>query len=228
MGTMASTLAHELNQPLTAISNFGEAAAAILEGEQELDRAMLREVVDEMAQQALRAGRVVHRLREFVAKGNFVKTAEELPKVVEEAAALALVGAKEKGVATYFSFAPEATPVLIDRVQIQQVLINLMRNAIEAMDGVSAKRLTITTAMLAPGTVQVSVADSGRGIAPEVREHLFEAFNTSKETGMGLGLSICRTIVEAHGGRIQALDTEGGGTEFRFTLLRPPLPEERP
>ncbi len=228
MGTMASTLAHELNQPLTAISNFGEAASALLEGENELDRVMLREVVGEMAQQALRAGRVVHRLREFVAKGNFAKSAEDLPKVVEEAAALALVGAKEKGVVTHFSFAPEATPVLIDRVQIQQVLINLMRNAIEAMDDISAKRLTVTTTLLAPDTVQVSVADSGRGIAASVREHLFEAFNTSKATGMGLGLSICRTIVEAHGGRIQACDAESGGTDFRFTLVRPPLPEERP
>ena len=118
-----------------------------------------------------------------------------------------------------------ATPVLIDRVQIQQVLINLVRNAMEAMEGAETKRLSITTALLDPGTVQVSVSDTGSGIAPQVREHLFEAFNSSKDTGMGLGLSICRTIVEAHGGRIRALDRDGGGTEFQFTLMRPAISE---
>ena len=225
MGTMASTLAHELNQPLTAIAGFGEAAAAILEGPEEPDKEMLREVVGEMAQQSLRAGGIVRRLREFVSKGDFAKTVEDLPRVIEEASALALVGAREKGVTTHFVFAPDATPVLIDRVQIQQVLINLIRNAMEAMEGVPEKELGVTTALLNPQTVQVSVADTGRGIGPETRERLFEAFNSSKETGMGLGLSICRTIVEAHGGRICALDRAGGGTEFQFTLMRPQVPE---
>jgi two-component system sensor kinase FixL len=221
MGTMASTLAHELNQPLTAIASFGEAAAVILEGEEQPDKAMLREVVGEMAQQSLRAGGIVRRLREFVSKGELAKTIEDLPKVIEEASALALVGSKEKGVTTRFAFAPDATPVLIDRVQIQQVLINLMRNALEAMEGVEARRLHVATALLDANTVQVSVIDTGRGIAPQVREHLFEAFNSSKDAGMGLGLSICRTIVEAHGGRIRALDRREGGTEFQFTLMRP-------
>jgi len=222
MGTMASTLAHELNQPLTAIASYGEAAGIILEREDQPDKEMLRDVVTQMAEQSLRAGRIVRRLRDFVSKGELAKTVEDLPKVIEEASALALVGAKDKGVATQFAFAPDATPVLIDRVQIQQVLINLMRNAIEAMDGMPGKRLlNVTTALLDPATVQVSVSDTGGGIAPEVRKHLFQAFNSSKESGMGLGLSICRTIVEAHGGRIAALDREGGGTEFRFTLMRP-------
>ena len=110
-------------------------------------------------------------------------------------------------------------------MQIQQVLINLVRNAMEAMDGVPKKELSVTTALLDPDTVQVSISDTGRGIDPQVREHLFQAFNSSKETGMGLGLSICRTIVEAHGGKIRALDRGGGGTEFQFTLIRPQVPE---
>lgn len=225
MGTMASTLAHELNQPLTAIASFGEAAAEILDGSDVLDRQLLRDVVSDMAQQSLRAGGIVRRLREFVAKGDLTKSVEDLPKVIEEASALALVGAKEKGVVTHFVFAPDANPVLIDRVQIQQVLINLMRNAMEAMEDAPDKQLTISTALLDPTTVQVSVTDTGRGIGPKVREHLFEAFNSSKESGMGLGLSICRTIVEAHGGKIRALDRPKGGTEFQLTLIRPGLPE---
>lgn len=221
MGTMASTLAHELNQPLTAIASYGEAAAALLEGPNQPDMEMLKEVLSEMSQQSLRAGGIVRRLREFVSKGDVAKKIEDLPKVIEEASALALVGAREKGVVTHLEFAPDATPVLIGRVQIQQVLINLMRNAIEAMEDVSNKSLIVRTALLDPITVQVSVSDTGRGIAPEVRENLFTAFNSSKEAGMGLGLSICRTIVEAHGGRIRAVDRREGGTEFQFTLVRP-------
>ena len=226
MGTMASTLAHELNQPLTAIATFGEAAAAVLDGPGEPDKAMLREVVEDIAAQSLRAGGIVRRLREFVSKGDLTRTIEDLPKVIEEASALALVGARERGVATHFSFAPDATPVLIDRVQVQQVLINLMRNALEAMEEVSDKRLDVTTSLLDEATVQVSVSDTGRGIAPEVKENLFQAFNSSKQSGMGLGLSICRTIVEAHGGRIRAIDRAGGGTDFQFTLPRPQPSEE--
>ena len=221
MGTMASTLAHELNQPLTAIASYGEAAGIILEGRDQLDKEMLRDVVTQMAEQSLRAGRIVRRLRDFVFRGELAKSIEDLPKVIEEASALALAGAREKGVATHFSYAPQASPVLIDRVQIQQVLINLLRNAIEAMDGLPNKRLSVTTTLLDLNTVEISVADTGRGIAPQVRDHLFEAFNSSKENGMGLGLSICRTIVEAHGGRITASGREEGGTEFRFTLMRP-------
>ncbi|HTM97010.1 MAG TPA: PAS domain S-box protein [Croceibacterium sp.] len=220
MGTLASTLAHELNQPLTAIASFGEAAAAVLERPGDPDKAMLRDVMRDMTEQSLRAGAIVRRLREFVSKGDFAKTSEDLAKVIEEASALALVGAREKGIATHFTFAPDATPVLIDRVQIQQVLINLMRNGLEAMEGMPSRRLSVTTSLLDENTVQVSVADTGCGIDPQVKAHLFEAFNSSKKTGMGLGLSICRTIIEAHGGRIRALDGIDGGTEFQFTLMR--------
>jgi two-component system, LuxR family, sensor kinase FixL len=227
MGTMASTLAHELNQPLTAIATYAQAAESMLEDDSaEPDRELLREVVADMGGQALRAGAIVRRLREFVARGDLAKTVEDLPGLVEEAAALALVGTREKGISAKFDFGPGATPVLVDRVQIQQVLINLMRNAVEAMEGAPRRELSISTSPEGETAIRVAVRDSGSGIAPEVKSHLFEAFNSSKPAGMGLGLSICRTIVEAHGGRIEALDCEGGGTEFHFTLPRPPAGDQ--
>ena len=221
MGTMASTLAHELNQPLTAIATYGEAAGELVKRDGELDRETLHEIITDMAAQALRAGGIVRRLREFVARGEVNKTIEDLPKLISEAGALALVGSREKGIVTQFDYDPDASPVLADRVQIQQVLINLMRNAIEAMEGCPVRRLSVRTALADPETVQVSVADTGPGVSPQIAERLFEAFASTKSNGMGLGLSICRTIVEAHGGRIRAQPAQGGGTEFLFTLLKP-------
>ncbi len=225
MGTMASTLAHELNQPLTAIANYAEAAGTVLESPGEEERELLREIFTEISGQSLRAGSIVRRLRDFVARGDTAKTVEDLPSLINEASALALVGSRERGISAQFHYDPEATPVLADRVQIQQVLINLMRNAMEAMEGCPERKLSVATALLDAETVQVSVSDTGAGIAPEMAERLFEAFASTKSSGMGLGLSICRTIVEAHGGRIRAKPAEGGGTEFQFTLLRPRLEE---
>jgi two-component system sensor kinase FixL len=221
MGTMASTLAHELNQPLTAISAYGEAVGHMLERGDEVDRETLHEAFTEMAAQAVRAGSIVKRLRQFVARGEVSKSVEDLPALINEASALALVGTKDKGISAQFFYAPDATPVFVDRVQIQQVLVNLMRNAIEAMDSSPVRKLSVTTALQGNDTVLVTVADTGAGLAPEMKAKLFEAFASTKETGMGLGLSICRTIVEAHGGRIMARDAQGGGTEFQFTLKKP-------
>jgi len=225
MGTMASTLAHELNQPLTAIANYGEAAETILENPGPEELALLREIFADLTAQSLRAGSIVRRLRDFVARGETAKTLEDLPNLINEASALALVGSRERGISVQFNYAPDATPVLVDRVQIQQVLINLMRNAMEAMEGCSERRLSVTTARLGSGMVEIAVSDTGNGIAPEMSERLFEAFASTKSSGMGLGLSICRTIVEAHGGRIRAEPGEGGGTEFQFTLVRPAVEE---
>ena len=225
MGTMASTLAHELNQPLTAIANYGEAAETVLANPDDNQRELLREIFTEMTAQSLRAGSIVRRLRDFVERGETAKTTEDLPKLINEAAALALVGSRERGISTHLTYDPEATPVLVDRVQIQQVLINLVRNAMEAMDGCPERRLTVQTVLIDSETVEVAVIDSGGGIAPEIRDRLFEAFASTKSSGMGLGLSICRTIIEAHGGRIRAESADGGGTEFRFTLVRAPSRE---
>ena len=227
MGTMASTLAHELNQPLTAIANYGAAIGDLLEGDEPLDRELLRTGFHEMSEQAIRAGTIVRRLRQFVARGDLTRTVEDVPALINEASALALVGSRERGIVPQFLYAPEATPVFVDRVQIQQVLVNLMRNACEAMGASPVRRLTISTALLDPRTVEIVVADTGPGLAPEIAERLFEAFASTKEDGMGLGLSICRTIIESHGGRIGARAARGGGAEFRFTLPKPDLADDQ-
>ncbi|MDQ4136677.1 MAG: PAS domain S-box protein [Pseudomonadota bacterium] len=219
LGEMASTLAHEINQPLTAITNYLKGCRRILERIEGEQVPMLREAVNQAAEQALRAGQVIRHLREFVSRGESERHIESLPKLVQEASALALVGAKEKGVRVSFRFDPDAPLVLADRIQIQQVLLNLIRNAIEAMQDVSRRELIVATRALADdGQVEISVEDTGPGLAPEVAAQLFQPFVTTKKHGMGVGLSICRTIVESHGGRIAAEARPGGGTVFRFTL----------
>jgi two-component system sensor kinase FixL len=218
MGMMATTLAHELNQPLTAIANYAEAAGPIIDSDLPEDRALLREAFEEMSGQAMRAGAIVRRLREFIARGEIEKRVENLPELIEEAAALALVGAREQGVTTQRDLDPTATPVLVDRVQIQQVLINLIRNAVEAMEDSPVRRLLIASALGEDGMIRITVADSGPGIAQEVAGQLFQAFVSTKSSGMGLGLSICREIVEAHGGRLRIANRIGGGAVVTLWL----------
>jgi two-component system sensor kinase FixL len=218
MGTMASTLAHELNQPLTAIANYAEAAGPIIDSGEDEDKEILRELFQDIAAQSHRAGGIVRRLREFIARGEVEKRLEDLPALIHEAASLGLVGASEKGIVARFDLDPAARTVLVDRVQIQQVLINLIRNAVEAMDGCQIRNLVISSEVLNPETVRLSVSDTGPGISPDIAGQLFQAFVSTKSSGMGLGLSICQTIVEAHGGRIRAIPSAGGGTQFQFTL----------
>ncbi len=219
MGTMASTLAHELNQPLTAVANYVEAVRDMLAKPEPDDLPMIREALDDTAKEALRAGHIVRRLRDFVARGEVEKTIEKLPALINEAAVLGLMGAREKGVEPVFDLDPYASPVLVDKVQIQQVLINLIRNAVEAMTDCPERRLTVSSRPDQPGFVRVTVADTGLGVAPAIAEQLFTAFVSTKTDGMGLGLSICRTIVEANGGRIWMQPGEEGGTEFHFTMV---------
>ena len=219
MGTMASTLAHELNQPLTAVANYVEAIRDLLANPDSADMPMIRDALDDTAKEALRAGHIVRRLRDFVARGEVEKTIEKLPLLINEAAVLGLMGAREKGVEPRFDLDPYASPVLVDRVQIQQVLINLIRNAVEAMTDSPVRQLIVTSRPDQRGLVRVIVADTGPGVTPEVAAQLFTAFVSTKAEGMGLGLSICRTIVEANGGRIWMERGAGGGTEFHFTLV---------
>ncbi len=218
MGEMASALAHELNQPLSAIANYMKGSRRLLEDSTDANSAMVREAMDSAAQQALRAGQIIRRLRDFVARGESERRVESVRKIVEEASALALVGAKDQGVRVTFQFDPAVDLVLADKVQIQQVLLNLIRNAIEAMEQSQTRELAISTAAADGDMIVVSVSDRGSGIAPEIISQMFQPFVTTKRHGMGVGLSISRTIIEAHGGQIELEPNPAGGTIFRFTL----------
>ncbi len=216
MGQMASALAHELNQPLTAVINYAQAGRRLLGAGASEDR--LCPVLDKAVEQASRAGQIIRRLRDFLEKGETERRLEDVNKVVEEATALALVGAKDTGVKTRIEMGRDLPAVMIDKIQVQQVVMNLVRNAIEAMETSERRELAVLTLLNADQDVEVAVIDTGPGLAPEVAAQLFQPFVSTKQKGMGLGLSICRTIVEAHGGGLRATPRASGGTEFRFTL----------
>ncbi|HWK45248.1 MAG TPA: ATP-binding protein [Stellaceae bacterium] len=216
-GQMAAALAHEVNQPLAAASNFVSVARRLLiAGSVETETIV--EAMDEAIGQVLRAGQIIRRLRNFVGRGEAEKRFESISGMVEEASALVLTNAEAVGVTVRYQFDGRASLVFADRIQIQQVLSNLIRNALEAMAGCERRDLTISTILLDEATVEIGVADSGSGLSEEVVRHLFEPFVSTKDKGMGLGLSICRAIVEAHGGTLRGEPNMGGGALFLMTL----------
>jgi two-component system sensor kinase FixL len=217
MGEMASALAHELNQPLSAVANYVKGSVRLLD-QDPIDREKIRGALASAGDQALRAGQIIRRLRDFVGKGEAERRIESLSQLLEEAGALAMVGAKERGVRLLYAIDRRVDLVLADRVQIQQVVLNLMRNAVEAMDDEPRRDLTVGAKPVDGDMVEVFVADSGHGISPDIADQLFQPFITTKQQGMGIGLSISRTIIEAHGGRIWVESNPGGGSVFRFTL----------
>jgi two-component system sensor kinase FixL len=219
MGTLASSLAHELNQPLTAVANYCQSARDLLDQDPDAETLeMIKEALDEAAQQAIRAGQIVRRLRDFMSTGETERRIESLQRLINEANALALVGSREYGIDVQLELDPAADTVLVDRIQIQQVLVNLIRNAIDAMMDTQVRSLTLRTESAGQGLVEVTIEDTGSGISDAIAAQLFQPFVTSKQNGMGIGLSICRTIIEAHGGRIWFDPAANGGTAFHFTV----------
>jgi two-component system sensor kinase FixL len=218
MGEMASALAHEINQPLAAISNYMKGSRRLLAGSTDPNLTKIESALDRAAEQAVRAGQIIRRLRDFVSRGESEKRVESLSKLIEEAGALGLAGAREQNVRLRFDLDPGADLVLADRVQIQQVLVNLFRNALEAMAQSLRRELVVANARAADDMIEVEVSDTGSGFQDDVIPNLFQTFFTTKDTGMGVGLSISRSIIEAHGGRMWAESNSSGGATFRFTL----------
>ena len=220
MGMMASSLAHELNQPLTATLNYVQAARRTLKDAATIPRA--REFLDQAVAETKLAGGIIRSLRAFIEKRDTNRLPEKLNEVLEEGLALSLYPAADSRSHIQVKLATGLPLVRIDRIQIQQVLLNLVRNSFEAMAGSapdnSNDRLVIETALGEPGFVTVSVSDNGTGLSPEILNQLFQPFVTTKEKGMGVGLSICQALVEAHGGRIWTEPNLPQGVTFRFRL----------
>ena len=217
LGQLVSALVHEVNQPLAAIGNYAGAGRRLVGTGQTAGASV---ALQKIAEQTERAHQIIQRLRGFVRKSDIDQRRELLAEMIHEAVALAMISLKQEQVTIETRLAPETGQVIADRVQIQQVLFNLLRNAAEAMARSERREIAITAAINGAGMVEIGVADTGTGLSPEVRSNLFRPFVTTKEGGMGVGLSVCRSIIEMHGGRLWADDNPGGGTVFRFILPR--------
>lgn len=217
-GQMAAALAHELNQPLTAVVNSVNATKRLLARQDQASLRIAQEIIEEAAEQALRASEIVRSLRQFLTRDEKEKRIEVLPSMIEEASALALSSIAPLAARLRFEFDSSARGVLVNRVQIQQVIVNLIRNAFEAMANQDSREVTLATRALDDGMIEVAVADIGPGIPSAICGRLFEPFVSTKHDGMGLGLSISRSIIEAHDGHLIAEPNPGGGSVFRFTL----------
>ena len=218
MGQLTRALAHELNQPLAAAMNYLNAARRGLGEADDPAVVKTRELLVKACAQTARAGQILHRLQGFIKKTEPNRTAEDLNASVEEAIVLGAVGALDLNVTVTPVLQSDLPALSFDRIQIQQVMVNLLRNAIEALEGSERREITISTVQSDPGFVEIAVADTGPGVDPEVMARLFQPFATTKARGMGLGLAICRTIVEEHGGRLSAEPNPGGGARFSFRL----------
>ncbi|SRR5579885_545251 len=217
MGQLSSALAHELNQPLAATTNYVNAALALLKGVEDPKAARVVQALEKGAEQIQRAGQIIRRLRGFVEKRKASRALADINEVVREAITLGVMASSDVNVRLQTRLAAGLPQILIDRVQIQQVLVNLIRNAIEAMQNSAVKEITVSTAAN-ESFIEVSVADTGPGIPPDVAERLFQPFVTTKSTGMGIGLMICRSILEAHGGNLALVPRRKPGAVFRFQL----------
>lgn len=217
IGQMAAALTHEISQPLTAAANFASTAYRALSGDAPAIGQACADLIEAM-EQVFRAGQIIGQWREFVSCGETGRSAQSVPRMIDDAKRLAMLGTNMPGIKIRFELDKNAEFVLVDHIQIQQVLFNLLRNALEAMAGGPPGILEFRTKRLDVKNVEISVADNGPGMTGEIAAHLFEPFVSTKPNGMGLGLSICRSIIEAHGGTIHAQLRSEGGMLFSFTL----------
>jgi len=222
MSQVSAGIAHELNQPLTAILNYTNVAKRLMSLDDPAAAAKAREAVSKAGDQAVRASQIIRRLRDFLERRETFRTVENINAIAEDALALGLIGAKAANIKTNIDFTDTSPPILVDRVQIQQVLVNLLRNAVEAMSDSPRRELSIKTASVNGDGVEVAVTDTGPGISEDIAASLFKPFVTTKKGGMGIGLAISQSIVEAHGGTIKSVPNAGGGTIFQFTLPAAP------
>jgi two-component system, LuxR family, sensor kinase FixL len=219
MGEMAAGISHELNQPLTAIATTAQACSRLM-ATAEPDIAEVRTALERMAAQALRAGEIIRRLRKLVRRHESELEPSDINTVVKELGALTMADARAHDVHIRGDLSADLPTVLIDRIQIQQVLLNLLRNSIDALENMPAgeKLLTVRTSAPRAGCIEISVSDTGPGVAAEMLDHLFTPFATTKSDGTGLGLAISRTIVEAHHGKLAYRGLEPTGACFTITL----------
>jgi two-component system sensor kinase FixL len=217
MGHMSAAIIHELNQPMTAIRNYTNAALRFLAQGDEAALAKAKGALERTGDQAVRGGHIIDRLRGFAAQGESALRAEMLMPLLRETVDLLRVGTRTDDVRIRLAGEVPNIAVLADKIQVQQVLLNLLRNAVEALAGQPRKEIAIVPAMDGD-FVRISVIDSGPGLAEEVKAKLFQPFVSTKKTGMGIGLSICYNIVSAHHGRLWAEANPAGGTIFHLTL----------
>jgi two-component system sensor histidine kinase TtrS len=223
LGEMASNIAHELNQPLAAITNYAEGITRFIDAGRN-DSAFIRDGARGIAGQAERAGIIIRRIRGFVRRREVCRESLDLNDVVRETLALFEGAAALRGISLRVNLGQQLPKVSADLLEMEQVLLNLLQNAMDAMPDAEQRSLGIEVSTCSSnGAVEVAVRDHGTGLTPEVQAHLFDTFFTTKPQGLGLGLSICRTIVESHGGRLWAENEPEGGLTMRFTL--PPMEE---
>jgi two-component system sensor kinase FixL len=213
MGEIATSIAHELNQPLTAAASLAGAASLTLKKAEFAGRDDAIALIDDAIGEIRRASGIIRQMREFLRNRKAERSVQPVNRIVEEACLMALIGAETEGVMVSSALANDAGEVMADRIQLQQVIVNLIRNAIDAMQETTNKNLRVATVNHG-GAIEIRVADTGTGISAEMKKRLFEPFATTKDDGMGIGLSISKSIVEAHQGEIFAVDNQPAGTVF--------------
>jgi PAS domain S-box-containing protein len=220
MNQMVSGLAHELNQPLAAISNFAQACRHWVQDFTMENQDKLLKLIEQISLQADRAGQIIRRLRDFVRRADSSRTQENINDLVKDVFHLMEIEARVHSICLETDLAPDLPRITVDRIQIEQVITNLVKNAMDATEDLPLKfrHITVKTGLNAEGGVEVSVTDTGKGIDEKELNRLFEPFYTTKQSGMGFGLAISRSIVEAHGGRLNAVRNSHRGMTFRFAL----------